>query len=466
MGALRRSLLLHANRWPVTATVTLGTAVVLAAWLLPAAHFRWRAAGLSSGERARQAASIAWARSSDEAAGHVIAHADAFLREAKPSITFRQLVELLQDLGAWDRATVGPDAWMRWTQDFTSSGDPALQRFAVERLLDAADSKQSADPWYPLGRRFADDALSQLARLIESEHETIRRGAWLAAHAWDTKNPPAGPPVFDRAVIRDSATGALDPPVGLSAKQRRLWMIEQGHIPAGTSSVAVDDLSALEQTLLVRLLPAEGRLDALIPLLTHEEPWTRAIACTVAASSLPLDQARRVAVELTRRVDATEREAGWLILNLIHDRLASEETAKLSQSTRIVRGINRTAPLLRDLFERSGCAIAPLAGNFRHRYEAALEHKGFAYPTLLVGLLGARERAGWDHVLGPFGLSDDELITLLDHYRFAWVLDALMPAPETGAPRFPLWVDRETQLEAVAALRVWYVRHRAAWTHD
>ncbi|MEM8495287.1 MAG: hypothetical protein AAF663_07860, partial [Planctomycetota bacterium] len=95
-------------------------------------------------------------------------------------------------------------------------------------------------------------------------------------------------------------------------------------------------------------------------------------------------------------------------------------------------------------------------------FAGLLSQEVLPYPVVLVGLLGCEHRAGWDHLLGPFGLSDDELITLLDHYRFTWVLDALMP---DDAPRFPLWVDRETQLEAVVAMRIWYARNRASWTH-
>ncbi|MEM8782521.1 MAG: hypothetical protein AAGE65_06635 [Planctomycetota bacterium] len=397
------------------------------------------------------------------------------LTQRPKSAQYDRLISFCDDLDLWRPEHFPPAAWLPWLDERVASDNPVLRRLALEWLIGEAtpDAKQDADP----GDLEAVAAL--LDRLAQDEDPDIRRGAAFASLAWQravsgkaereswrsnrSDNPSAKPhPAFGR-VVPEAPAGSPpdDPDIAL------LWELE--HTPRANRSLEelnVSDplsLPPLQQIMLVRA-SREPKTQWLLPALTHDEPHLRALAVIIADRFLSEADRNRLFEELTRDLDPIARQSGILLRHIglgVGEPITTDpndQEAWYQDPGRIAR---LDDPTTRVLLTSVGRHPDNPAAN-----ASLLSDPRFDQPVVLAALLaegiGPHNRVGWDHVLGPFGLPNDKLITLLDRHRFAWVLDAVMPK---DAPRFPLWVDRQEQLEAIAALRTWYAQNRTTWTH-
>ena len=456
MAAKRSALLTHRRWWPLTATASFLITAVLASVLVPNALARWQLAGLASGDLVRQSRALAWAVSNESNFALARAHLGAALSKAESPESFQRLVTLMQRARHWQRNQVPASAWLTWLEQLAASDSPELRKLAVRLVFDAAEANLPDDPWHPLSANDRQRIDKLLDQLVADGQEQIAQATRIVRWAWSEDPLP---------LVFASVMGHGRPSPDFSASEHRqtltdLWKSESG---------VVGGLGALNETgpaspPLVRLAalrngPDDAPLERVADLLSHEDPWMQALAATIASRRLEPEQLRAAALEYATRADPLDRRAGYLFaaFEFHQPRIPGHMPVAIE----LPRRFAPHDPTERLLYE----AVADAAFHTLEqsaRFAAALHRDGVPYPTLLTSLLATRHPAAYDHLLGPFGLPDDQLLTLLDHYRFAWVLDALMP-PE--APRFPLWVDRDTQLDAIAALRLWYARNRATWTH-
>ncbi|MEM1098416.1 MAG: hypothetical protein AAGH92_06455 [Planctomycetota bacterium] len=413
--------------------------------------------------------------------------------------SFEELVGLLREIGTWRREDVPLATWLRWTELSLASPLPAIRLAATTDLLDAACVPYTLRPTQATETVMNGELAAQLNRAVGDTDPLVRRGGAYATLAWDetilTRGLNAGEPLpiveglaliaeacpsespvrFRDVVPPDAAPPAGNAPHGETdaAALRLLWCLESGRGPVDSESSADtlrrDAWPPLQRAVAATAEP-EVSADALRQSLAADDPWIRAITTVLLADRAEASTTNRTAIELARSVDPVERQSAallGLILNHPDQRRSLVDEAEWGSDN--IRWVllhtmgDDPSPQVRFLYNMNRQPSIGGPDRWHHDHFAGLlSQEVLPYPVVLVGLLGCEHRAGWDHLLGPFGLSDDELITLLDHYRFTWVLDALMP---DDAPRFPLWVDRETQLEAVVAMRIWYARNRASWTH-
>lgn len=452
MTAPRTAFRKHLRWWPITATAVFAFALVAGAWWVPEGYARWQLVGLQSDDRDRQLRALAWAVSDESHFARARPRLGLALVEAETYEARSRLVALMQQAQMWHRNQVPKPAWLTWLEELVASEAPDVRRLALRLILDATDARNSADPWHPLTTTDRHRIALIVEALLEDADPEIAAAAALVSRAWSDMPP--------RVSVRRVIDAELPPPDLTDDADAEvietLWRAETGRL---RSAAHTKGCAPLVRLAFVRNRAANPDLEQIEDLLGHENPWIQALAASAAGRRIEGEALRDIALDWATRVDPIERRAGYILAALEFDRprTAGQMPVAIELPPRFPRS-DPVERLLYDAVTNAGFGDMHQASQF----DAALKREGVPYPTLLIGLLATQSRAGWDHVLGPFGLSDDELITLLDHYRFAWVLDALMP---DGAPRFPLWVDRKTQRDAIAELRVWYARNRATWTH-
>ncbi len=387
--------------------------------------------------------------------------------------TFLDLVAVADEVGLWRRGNVAPDLWLRWIGLYAHDPDPALQRFALMRLLDAAEPVlQTQIGGWDIRWDHSDttgEALSLVSGLTESNDPHIRRAALLVSQAWEAHlaedEGAASKPTPFNTVVPDRIDHAPNTDLPEEPSLALLYRIEsqRSHPDAYHS----DDLPSASWPILQRILALPIGFpttdEAMAELLAVDDPWLAALAAVMSLEREAPPALIDRAATLITDIDPVNRRAGVLLV------LLARGADPMATPAAWLRPHPDAWTRLEDPHPDPDPGVAALIRLWHGvdpdrptDFATMLQRDGLPHPQILTALLAMKHRAGWDHVLGPFGLSDDELITLLDHHRFAWVLDALMPA---DAPRFPLWVERDTQLEAIATLRVWYARNRARWTH-
>ncbi|MEM7576913.1 MAG: hypothetical protein AAF328_05490 [Planctomycetota bacterium] len=415
---------------------------------------------------------------------------------------FDDLAGLLKETGAWRHDQVPLAIWLRWTGRRLASPLPAIRIAATTELFNSAAMNDA------MSKAQASEALrtggltEQLLSAVDDPDPRVRRGGAYATLAWKQATETralelanAWPTAQARLLLginqdwkdiktfRDVVPPEANRPAPLSentregdgepAAVRLLWLLESqrqrgASIPSSIETPH-DDWPPLQRALAATTDP-ENNADILRQLLADDSPWLRAITAVLLAECGEDEITQSIAIGLARSVDPIERQSAALLgLLLTNPKFHSALTDFAARASGSIRSMlvhemgDDPSPQVTFLYDLTRLPSIGGADPWHHDYFAGLlSHDELPYPIVLTGLLTKQHRAGWDHMLGPFGLSDDALIVLLDHHRFAWVLDALMPE---DAPRFPLWLDRTAQLRAIAALRVWWARNRATWTH-
>ncbi|MEM9753057.1 MAG: hypothetical protein AAF916_06690 [Planctomycetota bacterium] len=415
------------------------------------------------------------------------------LESSEDDRTFRELVDRLQRFRAWRPAEIPLPAWRRWLEpqlasDVASIRAKALMRLssavpimAAQATLDVPPHQriQSTGTDFRLASDVPQDEVEAIARLVtrgrEDADPQVRRAADFVFVAWShlfDQDHDHRHSQSDHDFLAVVPANAQTPDPASEEDLYRLFQIESARVQQTTPQElgvdASDQLPPLLRAMLVRAI-AEPDRGWLLPALEHDRSHLRAVAAVLADRHLAAGDRNHLFSQLVNDVDPVVRQSGILLQSL--DAFGTHDPKQFAASAATPRTFRQ--PWYKDpaqldrITDFTTRVLLNRVGPHRRLDQtddedaALLEDGRIDTPIVLTAMLADRRKAAWDALLGPLSLSDDDLATLLDHHRFAWVLDAFLPAE---VPRFPLWVDRDTQRQAIADLRHWYARHRATWT--
>lgn len=210
---------------------------------------------------------------------------------------------------------------------------------------------------------------------------------------------------------------------------------------------------------------AEPKIEDFIPLLLHESENIRDVGCITAIERLSKAEAAALIRLLWRPADPTNPDQP---VYRYHN------TAKMSGA--ILAGLSGAEPDLlaraTQDFSKTDWAVHQVMQlgmwmqgqtiegvDMAAHAPALLMRQDMPTSTVLLAMLHRKERLALDHLLTPRGDLNEDLLTLLDQFRWWHVLRHYLPA---DAPPFWLWADPDLQRFQLEVLRDWYVVNRYA----
>ncbi|MEX1016783.1 MAG: hypothetical protein WDZ31_08550 [Phycisphaeraceae bacterium] len=327
---------------------------------------------------------------------------------------------------------------------------------AIEAALEAeveADSRERLDGvvlWRTVrGVPLTDASRDALQQLAEARHspdaQTIDRVELAARHRIAAFAPYT---VLHEPALDDEP--GVNPEVlrELAALERR-WLEPDAWAPVAREWAG--PLPDMLRLVYVATM-AEPAVDDLLPLLSHDEPAMRDLACVVAVERFDDATLEPVIGELLVDYHDAAKMSGAMLSGmtglqtaLLRDRAGRQHDWAMAQMMRLGLWMQGELPAM------SGQAAWLLGREELPRTSVLL--------AMLEAGPGSR-RAAWDYLLAPQGEPAMDLVRLFDHYRWWYVARRRLPGGVADAPPFWWWADREVQRFQVDVLRNWYLLQR------
>jgi hypothetical protein len=371
-------------------------------------------------------------------------------------------IEALKD----PKADPGVQAMAAYALHFSSSPAAAnalLWACQAVPMDSPADTPQGLLLWRAL-LSLPDNAVTRLPPALELTPAVLHGGGDLAPTTAPTGEPVLADPIL---LVRLYRLGALLPDPALALAEappnslRTLAVLEG--LPPDRYALRLPPFAPAAQQLAALAAAVNPELAQVTHLCRSGAPAIRDSACIIAAERLSLAQCSRLAALLLSDRDENARRSGAVIagltgvqpdllartaaadLDMLRDDPARWPTVQVLQMGLWMQGHMPPAQA-----RQWDDQIATLAG-----YPAQVS----AVPasTFMLGMLFKDRRAALDLLLNPRGQTPEDLVTLLDQWRWRRVLYHFLPA---DAPPFWPWADPELEQFQIDVLRAWYLLHR------
>ena len=253
-------------------------------------------------------------------------------------------------------------------------------------------------------------------------------------------------PVALAAQFRLGSQAPLPPTIVTPAPIHELMAL--AHAESGDPVDAVPDNAPDMLRMAIVASMREPAPDDLLPVFDHEAPALRDRACVIAGDRFTPEQNTALIAGLLADYNDRAKMSGAVLAGLTGLQTSLLERKHGQEDNPQVQQVMELGLWMQGKRPEFDCAVS-----------LWLTHDDLPATTILLAKLHRRRAEALDDLLNPRGELTLDLVELLDHYRWWYVLKHYLPE---DAPPFWVWADPQLEQFQIDVLRNWYLvnRHR------